>query len=141
MVSDRKRSSGHHISDACIFVRPYSESRGRFIRSLSSRKPFVSRNAPVVRDPNTRYAELALSDDLIGRHGSLGTSPGAYRTSVRTRRPRGWGLMGTRFGTIMVRGTERFRDLKCFLKKEIAPALVLISGLFQFYAPPLVGGL
>ena len=43
--------------------------------------PF-SRNFLVVRDANTRHAQLALSDDLAGRHGALGASPGAYRASV-----------------------------------------------------------
>ena len=32
---DRKITSGHHMSDAGISVRPCSESRGRAIRSLS----------------------------------------------------------------------------------------------------------
>ena len=39
-----------------------------------TRKLVVSRNAYVVRDPNSRHAQLALSDDLVGRHGSLDTS-------------------------------------------------------------------
>ena len=44
--------------------------------------PF-SRNFLVVRDANTRHAQLALSDDLAGRHGALGASPGSYRARVR----------------------------------------------------------
>ena len=43
----------------------------------------VSRNVYVVKDPNSRHAQLVLSDDLIGRRGSLGTSPDAYRAGVR----------------------------------------------------------
>ena len=88
VVPDRKITSGHHMSDAGIFVRPCSKSRGWVIRSLSSRKLVASRIATAVRcshrDPNTRHAQLALSDDdLVGRHGSLDTSPSAYRASVR----------------------------------------------------------
>ena len=77
MVLERKMTSGHHMSDAGIFVRPCSESRGWVIRSVSSRKLVITRNAVVVRDPNTRHAQLALSDDLVGRHGSHETSPEA----------------------------------------------------------------
>ena len=83
MVSDRKMTSGHHFFDAGRFVHAWSESREWVIRSLSSRKVGATRNASVVRDPNTRNSHLALSGDLIGRHGSLNTSPGAYRASVR----------------------------------------------------------
>ena len=53
------------------------------VRSLSSRKLVATRNTPVVRDPNTRQAPLALSDDFAGRHGALDTSPDTYRGSVR----------------------------------------------------------
>ena len=83
MDPDRKMTCGHHMSDAGIFVRPCSKSRGWVIHSLRSRKVVVSRNASVVRDPNTRHAQLALSGDLIGRHGPLDTSPDAYRANVR----------------------------------------------------------
>ena len=77
MVPDRKMASGYHMSDAGIFVRPCADSLGWAIRSLNSRKLVISRNAPAVRDPNTRHAQLALSDDLVGRHGALDTSPDA----------------------------------------------------------------
>ena len=50
MVPNRKMTSGHLMSDAGIFVRPFSESRGWVIRSLSSRKLAVSRDVSVVRD-------------------------------------------------------------------------------------------
>ena len=83
VVPDRKMTSGHHMSDAGVFVRSCSKSRGWVIRSLSSRKLVLFRNAPVVRDPNTPHAQLALNDDFIGRHGSFGPSPGAYRASAR----------------------------------------------------------
>ena len=83
MVSDRKMTSGLHMSDVGIFVRPCIESRGWGIRSLSSRRLVVSRKAFVVQNPNTRHTQLALSDDLVGRNGSLDTSPGAYRASGR----------------------------------------------------------
>ena len=83
MVPDRKITSGHHMSDAGIFVRPCSESRRWGIRSLSSHKLIVSSNTSAVRDPNTRHAQLALSGDLVGRHGSLNTSPDAYRASAQ----------------------------------------------------------
>ena len=78
MVPDQAMNSGHHMSDAGIFVRPCAESRGWVIRSLSSRKLVVFRNASVVRDPNTRHAQMALSGDLAGRQGVLGVSPGVY---------------------------------------------------------------
>ena len=84
MVPGLKMTSGHHMSDAGIFVRPCFESRGWIIRFLSSRKLVITCNAFVVRDQNTRHAQLALSDELIGRHGSLDTSPDANRASVRT---------------------------------------------------------
>ena len=84
MAPGRKMASGHRMSDAGIIVRPCSESRRWVIRSLGSRKLVISRNVLVVRDPNTRHAQLALSDDLVGRNGSLDTSPDAYRVSVRT---------------------------------------------------------
>ena len=83
MVTGRKTTSGHHMSDTGIFVRACAESRSWVIRCLSSRKLVVSRNAYVVRDPNSRHAQLALSDELVGRHGTLDTSPGAYRAGVR----------------------------------------------------------
>ena len=76
MVPERKITSGHHMSDAGISIRPCAESRGWAMRSLSSRKLVVSHNVSVVRDPNTRHAELALSDDLAGRRGALDASPG-----------------------------------------------------------------
>ena len=60
---DRKMTSGHNISVAWVFVRPCAESRGWVIRFPSSHKLVVSRNASVVRDPNTQHAQLALSDD------------------------------------------------------------------------------
>ena len=92
MVPDRKITSNNHMSDSGTSMRPCSESRGWVISSLSSRKLAVSRNAPAVRDPNTRHAQLALSDGLIGRHGSLDTSPDAYRarppSSRRTSKSR-----------------------------------------------------
>ena len=72
-----------NLQDAGVFVRSCSKSRGWVIRSLSSRKLVLFRNAPVVRDPNTPHAQLALNDDFIGRHGSFGPSPGAYRASAR----------------------------------------------------------
>ena len=50
---------------------------------LRSHKLVATRNFYVVRDANTRHAQLALSDDLVGRHGSLDTAPGVYRESVR----------------------------------------------------------
>ena len=76
-------TSGHRMSDAGISVRPCAESRGWIIRCLSSRKLVVSRNAYVVRDPNSRHAQLALSDDLAGRHGTPDTSPEANQAGVR----------------------------------------------------------
>ena len=75
-------TSGHHMSDAGIFVRPCAESRGWVIRSLSSRKLVVSRNASAVREPITRDAQLVLSDYLICRHGALDTSSDAHRDSA-----------------------------------------------------------
>ena len=83
MVPGRKMTSGHHMSDAGIFVRPCVESRGWVVRCLRTRKLVVSRNVYVVKDPNSRHAQLALSDDLVGRHGSLDTSPDTYRAGVR----------------------------------------------------------
>ena len=83
MVLGRKMTSGHHMSDAGIFVRPCAESRGWIVRCLRTRKPVGSRNARVVKDPNSRYAQLALSDGLVSRHGSLDTSPDTYRAGVR----------------------------------------------------------
>ena len=47
------------------------ESRGWVIRSFSSRKLVVSRYVSAVLDPYTRHSQLALSDGLIGCHGSL----------------------------------------------------------------------
>ena len=82
MVPGRKMTSGHHMSGACISVRPCAESRGCVIHCLRTRKLVVSRNAYVVKDPNSRHAQLALSDGLVGRHGSLETSPGVYRAGV-----------------------------------------------------------
>ena len=75
MVPGRKMTSGRHMSETGIFVRPCTEFRGWVIRCLRTRKLVVSRNAHVVKDPNSRHALLALSDDLVGRHGSLDTSP------------------------------------------------------------------
>ena len=83
MVPGRKMTSGHHMPDAGIFVRPCAESRGWVIRCLRTRKLVFSRNVYVVKDPNSRHAQLALSDDLVGRHGSLDTSPDTYRAGVR----------------------------------------------------------
>ena len=83
MVPGRKIASGHNMPDAGIIVRPCSLSRGWVIRSLSSLKLATTHNVFVVRDPNNRHAQLALSDDLVGRHGSLDTSHDAYRASVR----------------------------------------------------------
>ena len=77
------KTSGLHVSDAGIFVYPYAESRGWVIRALISRKLVVSRNVSVVREPNTRHAQLALSGDLVGRYGSLDTLLDAYRASAR----------------------------------------------------------
>ena len=112
---DRKMTSSHHMSDTGIFLRRCTESRGWVIRSLRSRKLAVSRNALVDRDPNTRNAQLALSDDLVGRRGSFGTSPGAYqaqrsrplcvaprRTTVcaaHSRRPAHWRFRRPRSGS------------------------------------------
>ena len=84
MIPGLKMTSGHHMSDAGNAVRPCSKSRGWVTRSLSSRKLVISRNVLVARDPNTRHAQLALSDDLVCRHGSLDTSPDAYRGRART---------------------------------------------------------
>ena len=54
-----------------------------FVRSLRSRRPLATRYAYAARGPNTRHAQLALSDSLVGRHGSLDTEPSACRESVR----------------------------------------------------------
>ena len=83
MVGGRKMTSGHHIYEAGYFARPCGESRGWFIRSPLSRKTDVSRNVYLVRHPTTRHARLALTNDLIGRHGALDTAPAAYRSAVR----------------------------------------------------------
>ena len=88
MVPGRLMAGSQHMSDAGIFVRPCAEFRGLAIRSLSSRKFVASRNAPVVREPDTRHAQLALSDDLDGRHGALDTSPGTYRAACAPSSPR-----------------------------------------------------
>ena len=37
----------------------------------------------VVRNPNARQGQLALSVNLVGRHGSLDMEFGAYRDSMR----------------------------------------------------------
>ena len=76
-------TSGGKITGAAYFVRPCDESRGWVVRSLRARRLVVTRNAYVVRDANTRHAQLALSDDFVGRHGSLDTTPDAFRKSVR----------------------------------------------------------
>ena len=83
MAPGRRMTSGHHMPDAGIFVRPCAESRGWVIRCLRTRELVVSRNVFVVKDPNSRHAQLALSDDLVGLHGALGTPPDPYRASVR----------------------------------------------------------
>ena len=83
IVPGRKMASGHHMSDAGIFVLACAECRGWVIRCLLTRKLVVSRNVYVFKDPNSRHAQLALSDDLVGRHGSLDASPGTYRSGVR----------------------------------------------------------
>ena len=71
------------MTKAGYFIRPCDESRGWVIRSLRTRKLVVTRNVYVVKDANTRHAQLALSDDLAARHGSLGTTPDDYRDAVR----------------------------------------------------------
>ena len=81
LVADRKLTSGDDIAEAGYFIRPCEESRGWIVRSLRSRKLVVTRNVNVA--PNTRHAQLALSDDLVGRHGSLDIEPDDYRESVR----------------------------------------------------------
>ena len=43
----------------------------------------VTRKVSAVRDPKTRRAQLALREDLAGRNHAPGTSPVAYRASVR----------------------------------------------------------
>ena len=43
----------------------------------------VTRSVYVVKGANTRHAQLALSDDLAARHGSLDTAPDDYRDTVR----------------------------------------------------------
>ena len=48
MVPWRKMTSGHHMSDAGIFVRPCAVSRGWVVRCLRTRKLVVSRNVYVV---------------------------------------------------------------------------------------------
>ena len=83
MADGHKMTSGHHMCEAGYFVHPSDESRGRAIRSPYSRKIALFRNVYVVRDPKTRHARLALSDDLIGRHGAFDTAPTAYRIAVR----------------------------------------------------------
>ena len=83
LVADRKMTSSDDITEEGYFVRPCGESRGWVIRSLQTRKLVVTRNVYVVKDANTRHAQLALSDDLVARHGSLDTAPDDYRDSVR----------------------------------------------------------
>ena len=82
-VADRKVTSGDDITEAAYFVRPCDEPHGWVVRSLRTRKLVVTRNVYFVRDAYTRHAQLALSDDLAGRHGSLDTAPDDYRESVR----------------------------------------------------------
>ena len=79
-AQDDKRAS--HVGRR-NFVRPCAESRGWIIRCLRTRKLVASRHVYVVKDLNSRHAQLTLSDDLVGRHGSLDTSPDAYRDGVR----------------------------------------------------------
>ena len=62
-------TSGDEITEAAYFVCPCDESRGSVVRSLRTRKPVVTRYVYVVRDANTRHAQLTLSDGLVGRHG------------------------------------------------------------------------
>ena len=76
-------TSGDDMTEAGYFVRPCRESRGWVIRPLRTRKLVVTRNVYVVKDANTRHAQLAPSDDLVARHGSLDTAPDEYRDSVR----------------------------------------------------------
>ena len=83
LVPDRKMASGEDITEAGCFVRPYAESRGWVIRSLRTRKLVATLNVHVVKDANTRHAQLTLSDDLVARHGSLDTAPDDYRDAVR----------------------------------------------------------
>ena len=83
LVADRKMTSGDDMTEAGYFVRPCEESKGWVVRSLRTRKLVVTRNVYVVKDANTRHAQLALSDDLVARHGSLDTAPDDYRDSVR----------------------------------------------------------
>ena len=83
LVANRKMTSGEDTTEAGYFIRPYKESRGWVVRSLRSRKLVVTCNGYVIRDLNTRHAQLALSDHLVGRHGSLDTEPGAYLKSIR----------------------------------------------------------
>mmetsp|Transcript_15831 Transcript_15831/g.36735 ORF Transcript_15831/g.36735 Transcript_15831/m.36735 type:complete len:287 (+) Transcript_15831:98-958(+) len=76
-------ASGDDITEAGYFVRPCEESKGRVVRSLRTRKLVVTRDVYVVKVANTRHAQLALSGDLVARHGSLDTAPDDYRDSVR----------------------------------------------------------
>ena len=71
------------MTEAGYLIRPCDESLGWDVRPLWSRKPVVTRDVYVVRDPNTRHMQLALSDDLVGLHGSLDMEPGVYRDSMR----------------------------------------------------------
>ena len=82
LVTDRKMTSGDDITEAVYFIRPCNESHGWVVRPLRTRELVVTRNDYAVRDAKTRHAQLTLSDELIGRYGSLGTAPGVYRESV-----------------------------------------------------------
>ena len=82
LVADRKIPSGGDITEAAYFIRPCEESRGWDVRPLWSRKLDVTRSDYVDRDSNIRRAQLALSDDPAGHHGSLDTEPGAYCESA-----------------------------------------------------------